>query len=250
MNTVFLTDTGKVREHNEDAGGVFVNKTGDYLAVVADGMGGHQAGDVASQMTTDMLRESFEGLNETLTPDKAGKWLERAFQEINEKVFEQAGKNRHLQGMGTTLVAVVCTRSFIVITHVGDSRAYLWTDQELQLKTEDHSLVNELKKSGQLTAQEADNHPQKNILTRALGTEVSLKSEQTVLEWKKGDAVVLCSDGLTNKVTDNEIEQTLSQQSSLREQAEHLVHMAKDRGGEDNITLAVVENIPLEEGLM
>ncbi|WP_158737656.1 Stp1/IreP family PP2C-type Ser/Thr phosphatase [Alteribacillus sp. YIM 98480] len=250
MDTVFLTDAGKVRDHNEDAGGIFINKAGEYLAVVADGMGGHQAGDIASKMTTDLLSQAWESLEKSLTPEEAGEWLSVKIDEVNQKVFDKAKENSHLQGMGTTLVAAVCTPSFIVIAHVGDSRAYLLTEQALQLKTQDHSLVNELKKSGQLTEEEAENHPRKNILTRALGTEPIIKSEKMALEWNQGNAVILCSDGLTNKLTDEEIKQELCSKQSLDDSAKILIHTANERGGEDNITLAVVINVPLEEGMM
>ncbi|MFB4162615.1 Stp1/IreP family PP2C-type Ser/Thr phosphatase [Alteribacillus sp. JSM 102045] len=250
MDSIFLTDVGKVREHNEDAGGIFLNKAGEYLAVVADGMGGHQAGDVASGMTTELLRQAWESMEKSFTPEEAGNWLSNKIAEVNQKVFEKASENSGLQGMGTTLVTAVCTPSFVVIAHVGDSRAYLLTDKELQLKTQDHSLVNELRKSGQLTEEEAENHPRKNILTRALGTEMHIKSEEIALEWKAGDAVVLCSDGLSNKITNEEIKNELLSDHSLHESAQILIHTANGRGGEDNITLAVVINTPLEEGMM
>ncbi|WP_240375255.1 Stp1/IreP family PP2C-type Ser/Thr phosphatase [Bacillus piscicola] len=249
METVFRTDVGQLREHNEDAGGIFQNQAGDYLAVVADGMGGHQAGDVASQMAKDLLKNAWEPLEHSFTPEKAEEWLRDQIQTVNESIFRKAEASSSLRGMGTTIVAAICTSSFVAIAHVGDSRAYFFNGQELLLKTEDHSLVNELKKNGQLTEEEAENHPRKNVLLRALGTEEQTKIERVVFEWVAGEGVLLCSDGLTNKVSAEDFSEILLSDLPLTEQAEEIIHMANERGGEDNITLAAVLHSPDEKGL-
>ncbi len=250
MKTLFVTDIGSVRSHNEDAGGIFTNKAGEYLAVVADGMGGHQAGDVASQMVVDMLEQTWKPIDEPFLPEEANKWLKDAIDTINAKIYETSLENKKLEGMGTTVVAAICTKSFVVIVHIGDSRAYVLTEDTFQQKTEDHSLVNELRKNGEITKEEAENHPRKNVLTRALGTTPATKSDSVVMEWKEGDGVILCSDGLTNKVTEKEMEEALRHHPSLASCGEALVQLAIDRGGEDNITLAIVMNAPAQKELV
>ncbi|RSL31381.1 Stp1/IreP family PP2C-type Ser/Thr phosphatase [Salibacterium salarium] len=244
METVFVTDAGRVRDHNEDTGGIFTNSVGEYLAVVADGMGGHQAGDVASDMVTNYLREAFEPIDKPFTPEQAEEWLRQQINTANKKIYETSLEQDKLAGMGTTVVTAVCTPSFAVIAHVGDSRAYHLSETEFQLKTEDHSLVNELKNNGQLTEEEAENHPRKNVLTRAIGTEEQIKSETMAMEWKVGEGIVLCSDGLTNKISPTEIKKNVKASSSLHECARTLIHTANERGGEDNITLAIILHSP------
>lgn len=250
MKTLFLTDIGSVRTHNEDAGGIFTNKAGEYLAVVADGMGGHQAGEVASQMVVDLLEESWTPIEEPFLPEKAKEWLEKTVHSINYQIYETSLQNKKLEGMGTTVVAAICTETFVAIVHIGDSRAYVLTEEAFQQKTEDHSLVNELRKNGEITKEEMENHPRKNVLTRALGTTPTTKSDSLVIEWKKGDGVILCSDGLTNKVSEKEIEAALRMESSLTASGKSLVQLAVERGGEDNITLAVVMNAPSQKELV
>ncbi|RSL31275.1 Stp1/IreP family PP2C-type Ser/Thr phosphatase [Salibacterium salarium] len=247
METVFVTDVGRVRDHNEDTGGIFTNNAGEYLAIVADGMGGHQAGDVASDMVTNILREAWEPIDKPFTPEQAEVWLRQHIDIANKKIYETSVENDKLAGMGTTVVTAVCTSSFIVIAHVGDSRAYHMSETAFQLKTEDHSLVNELKNSGQITEEEAENHPRKNVLTRAIGTEQEIKSEAMAMEWKAGEGIVLCSDGLTNKVIPSEIKENLHTPASLHERARTLIHIANERGGEDNITLAIIIYSPLDK---
>lgn len=249
METAFVTDVGKMREHNEDAGGIFVNKAGEYLAVVADGMGGHQAGDVASQMAKELLESAWESIDTPFTPQDACEWLNKKISEVNQAIYKSSQEKESLSGMGTTVVTALCTDQFVALAHVGDSRAYLFTSNEMLLKTEDHSLVNELKKNGQLTEIEAENHPRKNVLLRALGTEEHTKNESIVLEWQEGEGILLCSDGLTNKVHDDELHEVLLLDLPLHERAKKIVHMANERGGEDNITLAVLLHASSEKGM-
>ncbi|MFD2704853.1 Stp1/IreP family PP2C-type Ser/Thr phosphatase [Salibacterium lacus] len=247
MNNVYVTDTGKVREHNEDDGGIFINEAGDYLAVVADGMGGHQAGDVASSMTVNLLRSFWEPIHHSFSVEEAGHWLEEQIRHVNRRVYDQAASDQKMAGMGTTIVAAVCMRSYTVIAHVGDSRAYHISEHELNLMTEDHSLVNELKQKGQLTEEEAKEHPRKNVLMRAVGTEPDVNIETVSLQWQTGEGLLLCSDGLTNKLEAEKIHEHLQAPGSLHERALSLIHTAKERGGEDNITLAVILQSSLEK---
>lgn len=142
--------------------------------------------------------------------------------------------------MGTTLVAAICHPSFTVTGNIGDSRSYIWTDRTVQQQSEDHSLVQELYNKGQISALEAESHPQKNILTKALGTDRGLSPDIYTYEWGEGDGVLLCTDGLTNKLGSEDMTRMLDSHKHLREGVEAMVQAANDRGGEDNITIAVV----------
>lgn len=242
LKQAYKTITGKVRRHNEDAAGIFKNQSGEYLAVVCDGMGGHQAGDTASAAALEILKKEWEHEPFPLLPEEARAWLINRMEKVNAAIFELSRQDVYLQGMGTTAVAAVCTPGFIAIAHVGDSRAYVFDEQGVYQKTQDHSLVNELRLRGELTEQEAESHPRKNVLTRALGTDKNVKCDASVMEWDKGEGVFLCSDGLSNKVTSLEIADLLQSRSSVEEAVERIVHKANDRGGEDNITIAAVIN--------
>ncbi|RXI98058.1 Stp1/IreP family PP2C-type Ser/Thr phosphatase [Anaerobacillus alkaliphilus] len=242
MEAAFKSDVGQVRSHNEDNGGFIRNKDGILLAVVADGMGGHQAGDVASKMTLDILLEKWQETEGLSTPTSIETWLEEAVTEVNSEIYEHSLTNPQCQGMGTTLVAVICTNLFVTYAHIGDSRAYLMSDETFLQKTEDHSLVNELVRSGQITALEAENHPRRNVLLRALGTESKVKIDISTINWDEGHFVLLCSDGLSNKLKDLEMLEILQQNQSLEEKVTKLVTVANERGGEDNISVALVYN--------
>lgn len=244
METVFLTDRGKVRQHNEDNCKVITNHGGQYLAIVADGMGGHKAGDVASEMTVSEFESYWVDTEKIESPQLAEEWLKEKVALINEKLFKHAEVNAECKGMGTTIVAAICTEQFITVSHIGDSRCYLLpNDDQLTQLTEDHSLVNELVRSGQITKEDAEHHPRKNVLLRALGTEDKVHVDVKSLEWDESDLLVLCSDGLTNKISDQKLEEVLlNNEQALNERADHLISQANDFGGEDNITLVLVKN--------
>ncbi|WP_186577517.1 Stp1/IreP family PP2C-type Ser/Thr phosphatase [Aquibacillus kalidii] len=241
MNGYFLTDTGKVREHNEDSGAIFVNSNNQLLAIVADGMGGHKAGDVASQMVISSLGERWDEDKPFSTPGDAEQWLSDSILETNNKVYAYAQENEECSGMGTTVVAVICTSDFISIAHIGDSRCYLYNDQGYKQVTEDHSLVNELVKTGQISKEDAEYHPRKNVLLRALGTEVGAKPDIQTIGWDVRNSILICSDGLTNKVLDNELEEYIKEDMELKDIAQRLIDLANERGGEDNISVALVK---------
>lgn len=242
MKYVYRTDRGKVRNHNEDNGGVYENQSDQILAVVADGMGGHLAGDVASKMTTDLLKEYWQQVDKIESPDIAEQWLDEKIKSINEDIFQYAKDNPECQGMGTTVVASICTDQFLTIAHIGDSRGYLLNGDGFRQLTDDHSLVNELVKSGQISKQDAEHHPRKNVLLRALGTEQNVSIDTMTIGFEPGDSLLLCSDGLTNKVTDEELHQMLVSDVSLEYKAEQLINLANEKGGEDNISLAIIVN--------
>lgn len=244
----FLTNQGKVRAHNEDSGGVFHSLVQQDLAIVADGMGGHKAGDVASELVVEYLMKKWQSLNEELDSKAAEKWMEQAMKEANEHVFTYAQTNQDCLGMGTTAVVVIYGKDFITIGNIGDSRCYHLSDGELYQITEDHSLVNELVRSGQITKEDAAFHPRKNVLTKALGTEEIIHPDVITKKWKIGDKLLLCSDGLSNKFEDQEFVPILLDHISLSERAEAMVETANARGGEDNITLIISEYRPNEAG--
>jgi PPM family protein phosphatase len=248
MNSIFKTDPGRVRILNEDDGGIFVNKDGYSLAVVADGMGGHRAGDVASKMTIDMLEEAWNGTENIHTADQAEKWLREKISEVNQKLFLHSNENPECEGMGTTIIAAICTEQFITLAHIGDSRCYLLNESGYKQLTEDHSLVYELVRTGQISKEDAENHPRKNVILRALGTEQTVEMDISTVMFENGDQLLICSDGLSNKVSEKEMVEILSnQEESLQRRADTFVQLANEYGGEDNITLVIVEHSAGEE---
>ncbi|AZU61474.1 Stp1/IreP family PP2C-type Ser/Thr phosphatase [Neobacillus mesonae] len=241
MKAVFKTDKGKVRLHNEDAGGVFVNQDGCRLAIVADGMGGHRAGDVASEMSVSYLKKEWEETKGILTADDAEKWLKEQITLVNDVLLEHAVNNSECDGMGTTIVAAITTDRFATLANIGDSRGYILNESGFKQITEDHSLVNELVRTGQISKEDAEHHPRKNVLLRALGTEKMVEMDIKTIIFEEGDILLLCSDGLSNKVSETEMAEILLNQDELEEKAETLVTIANDSGGEDNITLVIAE---------
>ncbi|MFD1360288.1 Stp1/IreP family PP2C-type Ser/Thr phosphatase [Lentibacillus salinarum] len=240
MKGQFQTDRGKIRDHNEDAGGVFYNRTGQLLAVIADGMGGHQAGDVASQMATSLLRDKWEHIASFESTEETEKWLNDTLQEINREILTHARKHEACAGMGTTVVAAVCTDQFTAVSHVGDSRCYIQDQNGLRQVTEDHSLVNELVRSGQISPDDAEHHPRKNVLLKALGTDADITADVQTIEWTAGHQLLLCSDGLTNKLTDEELLTFMQKDQTLDTTSNEMIELANERGGEDNISLIIV----------
>ncbi|HET7629336.1 MAG TPA: Stp1/IreP family PP2C-type Ser/Thr phosphatase [Bacillales bacterium] len=243
MEKGFQTDRGRIRSHNEDSGGLFERGDGCLLAVVADGMGGHQAGDVASALALSVVRREWEKEETRLeTTDDAVGWLCRVVAMTNKEIMSHAESHPECKGMGTTVVLAVCTRDFAVVAHVGDSRGYWLCRDELRRVTNDHSLVYELVRQGQISAQEAETHPRKNVLMQALGTEGEVNIETHVLEWQTDDVLMLCSDGLTNHVSDETIHEVLASGEPLQTQADEFIRLANSAGGDDNITLTLVRN--------
>lgn len=249
MKAVFKTDRGKVRSHNEDNGGYFYNKAGEILLVVADGMGGHRAGDVASSMAVSFLQQHWIEEQTMSTPAMAESWLGEQINKVNESIFNHAQTNAECQGMGTTLVAAVCTERFTTIAHIGDSRGYLYNENGFKQITEDHSLVNELVRTGQISREDAEHHPRKNVLLRALGTEPNVQYDCKTIIFEEGDYLLLSSDGLTNKVNNQELMETLDLKISLDEKADALINKANAYGGEDNITLVLLQYDQATEGV-
>ncbi|CDO02283.1 Serine/threonine phosphatase stp [Oceanobacillus picturae] len=240
MKGQFMTDQGLVRSHNEDAGGVFYNKHDQLLAVIADGMGGHQAGDVASRMATSLMETEWLESEQLDNPEAAESWLQTAVEKINKKVYEHSLTKEECQGMGTTFVVAICTEDFITVSNIGDSRCYMLSEDGFKQITVDHSLVNELVRSGQISKDDAEQHPRKNVLLKALGTEKSVVPEIISLGWEMGNKLLLCSDGLSNKVTDEELHRYILADEDIEQIETEMIRLANNRGGEDNISVIVV----------
>lgn len=241
MQIGFRTDIGQRRKNNEDAVGVFYNQENIPLAIVADGMGGHQAGDVASQMLVQNLGQAWE-LEQVSEEDLVFQWLLKKIQLENEEIFEHGEQDMALSGMGTTIVAVVPIGNKLLLAHVGDSRAYLFSEDHLKQVTEDHSLVNELVKSGEITKEQALVHPRRNVLIRSIGMPGVVEIDVVDIDWHVNDVLLLCSDGLTNMLSDEEIREILQSEGSLDQKLETMIRQANEAGGRDNITALMMVN--------
>jgi serine/threonine protein phosphatase PrpC len=223
------TDTGRQRRANEDS--LLARAP---LFVVADGMGGARAGEVASRMAVEMLAR---GVGDAPQPEAA---LATLVREANARIYERSHLHADQAGMGTTLTALYVGANRVTIAHVGDSRAYRIRDHVLERLTDDHSLVDELVREGRLTPEEAVEHPQRSVITRALGPESGVDVDTETFEARAGDVYLLCSDGLTTMVGEEGIEEVLSEHPHLREAGEALIAAANEAGGRDNITVVLV----------
>lgn len=239
----FLTDCGQVRDHNEDSGGIFFNDANQLLAIIADGMGGHQAGDVASELAVNTIKEYWHTSEKIKTPDKAENWILKAINKANEIIYKRALDNEDLLGMGTTVVLAICSEDFLTIGHIGDSRCYVYNENGFKQLTEDHSLVNELVRTGQISTEDAAYHPRKNVVLKALGTEEEVSADIQSLVWEQGNRLLLCSDGLTDKVSNEELFEYIQSNDDLRSVGEEMIQLANERGGEDNISLIIIDHV-------
>lgn len=240
-NAFGLTDVGRRRENNQDR--LLLDAERGVYAV-ADGMGGHAAGEVASQIAIEALGEAVDGdrlgRNAADTEETARR-LEAAFLEGNRRICESVLTREEWRGMGTTIVALVALDDRVVVGHVGDSRAYRLRDGQLQRLTNDHSWVSEQVRLGLLTDDEAKRHPMRNIITRALGNRDELEVDTTEEPIHPGDVFLLCSDGLNSMLGDDEISELLTRHRNEPEKAcQALVDEANERGGEDNVTVVVL----------
>lgn len=236
MEAYYATEVGKVRGHNEDNVIAVATNLDEYLLVVSDGMGGHRAGEVASMITTTYLADDF--MNQKFIDKEAAiNWLKDSIKIINNKIMEYSENNPTTKGMGTTVVVCVVTKEFGVIGNIGDSSGYLVYKDEIIKITDDHTLVNMLVKAGELTPEEAKFHPRRNILMKALGTNDPVEIDIFEIEMDfKG--ILLCSDGLTNMITEKEILTILQKEKDIKVAVDRLISKANNRGGTDNISVA------------
>ncbi|MCL2748345.1 MAG: Stp1/IreP family PP2C-type Ser/Thr phosphatase [Oscillospiraceae bacterium] len=237
-----LTDKGVVRAQNQDAFFLRVfPEDGMAIAAVCDGMGGARAGDVASNMALGFFSEEIlRALRPNLTVQEIAGILTYAAHRANAEVFLKSESGGAFSGMGTTLVAAVISGNRAVVANAGDSRAYFITPNGIVCVTRDHSLVEDLMCKGDITPEEAKSHPSKNLITRALGTDPHVDCDLFELEMAPGDALLLCSDGLTNVVDDQEILHEVQGGVEPEQACRQLLRLACDRGGPDNITVVIV----------
>lgn len=244
MDIGSYTDIGKVRQVNEDDYYVsdYVTDLEAIYAMVADGMGGHLGGEVASSTAIHVACDYIEANFDRSKGQKGIKeLLKNAVMYANNAVFSKAGTDDKLKGMGTTLTMCFILGKKLTAAHIGDSRMYLLRDGKIKKLTRDHSLVSELVESGSITELEAKKHPHKNVITRAVGTSAEIKADIFETELKEGDSVLLCSDGLSNEITDKTILKTVNDAPCAMAAAQSLVFSALDNGGKDNITVIVLK---------
>lgn len=223
------SDTGKVRQHNED----FWTFTPPHLAIVADGMGGHAAGEIASKMAA---RSVMTFLNEQSIIDESV--LRASLERANDTVYQASQANENYGGMGTTMIICYEADDVVHWAHVGDSRLYVYRDKTLHQITQDHSFVGELERSGQITKEEAENHPKRNLLTRAIGADSEIEVDTGSFVLIENDVLLLCSDGLTNMAAEGEIANIIeTYQNDLEQASVRLIERANENGGHDNITV-------------
>jgi PPM family protein phosphatase len=232
MRVLSFSETGCVRKNNEDAYLVLP----EYgLCAVADGMGGHLAGEVAAQLALAQLTNKAPELK-NIKDQELEDWVKNVLIQANREVYESSTQNPVNEGMGTTLTALILREQKAVIAHVGDSRAYLWKDGNLIPLTVDHSLVGELVRMGQISPEEAETHPQRHVLVRAIGAANDIEVDSHLTEWSTGDVFILCTDGFTNVISEEELVQELRKPFSWEEHLESLKQLILDRGAPDNFT--------------
>ncbi len=240
MEIYFQSDQGKRRNSNQDYVATFCNQRQRPLALLADGMGGHQAGDIASRQAVEEIGQRWQ---ETTIDDseKATQWFIQEIQKENQSIYEKGQADVKLSGMGTTFEAVAIFDNQIALAHVGDSRIYILRDKQLLPLTEDHSLVNELVKSGEITKEMAAAHPRKNIITRSIGMPGIIEVDVATYPYRLGDFILICSDGLTNMVPESQILELIRTNACLKKIGQALIDAANQAGGLDNITVLLID---------
>ena len=236
MKSFYLTDPGRVRDHNEDSV-VIVESRGACLMAIADGMGGHRAGEVASSIAINYLGTHFKDTFINMSKVDAVKWIRAAYEEINSLIFQHEKNNPESKGMGTTLVMAILTDDYLLFGNVGDSSGFVMKDSVLHKVTYDHTLVNLLVSAGELTKEEATNHPKKNVLMKALGA--SSKVDVDIFDCNMDiEEILLSSDGLTNMLSKDQIGDVLLEDEDPEYKVNKLIQKANNRGGTDNISVA------------
>ncbi len=240
MKTFYLTDAGKVRSHNEDSVIITKNQSGDYLMAVADGMGGHSCGEVASSIVVSHLSKCFNESFCNMEKSKAVNWIREMATEVNDLVFSYANEHAESKGMGTTLVMAIITKDYVLIGNIGDSSGFVVKDSKMHKVTYDHTLVNLLIKAGELTEEEAKDHPKKNVLMKAIGSNNPIDIDIFDCDMDIS-SILLCSDGLTSMLDVEQIEKVLVSDLEIEDKVIKLIRKSNNRGGADNISIAYLE---------
>lgn len=244
MQVTGVTNKGKERLRNEDS--CYAVQDSDLaLLVVADGMGGHKAGNVASEIAVSTAEKYWKSINRDrpVNDQEAKDLVKNLIIEANQSVISEADSSSDKRGMGTTLTAGLLSGNRLTIGHIGDSRAYLVNNDRIELLTKDHSMLEQLIQSGQVKPEEAKNHPKRHVLTRALGASTKLQIDIIDYDIEPGSALLFCTDGLTNMVEESEILTVVTGQKDPQLQAESLIALANARGGHDNITVVIAADI-------
>jgi protein phosphatase len=248
MIIVDKTNVGRIRAVNEDHVYTEADWNGFALAIVADGMGGHLAGETASRLAVETVRHELRTVHGELSVEQCKQAVRQAIFKANEKIYSLGSTQEQYRGMGTTIVVVLAHDEVFIVGHIGDSRVYRWKDGTIVQLTEDHTLVNELVKSGQISVEDSWFHPHKHVLSRSLGTDETAEADIQHFEWVRGETLLLCSDGLSNLVSDSLIAQTLAGDNNLEQKAERLIELALQAGGDDNVTVVLLANEPAADG--
>lgn len=241
MEWVYKSDVGRVRSYNEDS--LFIHTLDEQLivVVVADGMGGHRAGDVASQLAAKAVKEQLIHITADQSIEQLREKLLDSVKLANDRVVQKSRQDETMAGMGTTLVVAIIKEQHVLIGNIGDSRAYLLNEEKCEQLTRDHSFVNELLHMGEITEAEAQSHPHKNVIMRAVGTNTDVKPDVTIHTWAENDYLLVCTDGLTDMVSDERIHSVIKQDKQIEWKADELIRQAMEAGGVDNISLALVK---------
>lgn len=244
MKFTVESDVGLKRAINEDRVHVSQRQDGHMLALLADGMGGHNAGEIASDMAITLFEQQFLRVDVAtlLDVDKKQAWLAATVKHINEEVYDYSLRHEQCTGMGTTLIAALIDKQHFIICHIGDSRVYTFTDDGAQQITRDHSYVNVLVDHGEISEEEAEHHPRRNVITKAVGTERKIEPSFYELTVEPSMYILLCSDGLSDKCSIEEMQAILLLDQPLAQKGRMLVQLANDSGGEDNISLVLLYN--------
>ena len=238
MDMTILTDVGQRRTNNQDYANQYINKAGKSMIFLADGMGGHRAGNIASEMAVTDLGAAWVA-TEISTINEVREWFAENLEKENQQIH-RIGQDEEHKGMGTTLEALAIIDDQVLFAHVGDSRIGLVRNGEYHQMTSDHSLVNALLKAGQITEEEAAHHPQRNIITQSIGQKDELQPDFGMVTVEAGDFIVINSDGLTNMISGDEIRDIVVSNLSVEEKAKTLVRFANNAGGLDNITVVLI----------
>lgn len=240
MEYAYLTDPGKVREHNEDSVIIVKNHNNEYMLAVADGMGGHRGGEIASSIAISHIGKSFRELRKLGKKEDAILWIKNVVSEANVQIYKYTEENPESAGMGTTIVMAILTNDYLLFGNIGDSSGYVLKDNQIHKITNDHTLVNLLLKSGEITEEEAKDHPRKNVLMKALGATTNVEMDIFDVETDV-EGIFLCSDGLTNMLENDQIAKVLTEETSIEDKVNKLIIKANNRGGTDNISVAFLK---------
>ena len=240
MKSYYLTDVGKVRSHNEDSVLIIENTSGETLMLVCDGMGGHRAGEVASSLAVTHFGKRFQKLSSVGSKLDAVNWLNDNISEINEAILDYAKTHFDSTGLGTTIVLALKTDNFLIFGNIGDSSGFVLKNHRLHKVTKDHTLVNLLVEAGDITKEGAKTHPNRNVLMKALGVGENIDMDIFEVETDV-DGIFLCSDGLANMLTVEQIEKVLEEDLTIEEKVKKLIKKSNARGGVDNISVAYLE---------